>query len=171
MTISRNQHDASDPSVECLERRRAGLVLRLRSKGFTFEDAEDAAQETIIQGWLKIENDTVSDIKNRGAWIHLRGYQKALRIWRRRRTSELTEVLEPFSGALGDWRRLRQEEAMYSILSDALHQLPEHLLEVLIFCCICRHTYAEASRVFGVSKGTINRRLAEARELLASTLR
>src|ERR1700722_17425397 len=84
------QSQAGAPAnVDCLMSWFPILVVCLRTFRFRLQDAEDAAQEAIIEGYLAIQTRHVDDLDNRQAWLWRVALNAARLIARRRRRTIL----------------------------------------------------------------------------------
>lgn len=131
--------------------------------------AEELAQETMLRGYRSLS--TLESPDRFGAW--LRGI--AVRVcldWRKSKQasqvpfSQLGPVRDdPLSGEFtGDAVLVHAEEC--ARLTEELNELPEELREALLLYYYDEMTYEEIGSLLGVSRATVNARLAKARELL-----
>ena len=74
-------------SVECLVHRVPEIVELVLCLGLTLDEAEEAAQETMIAGWEAIESGRANSIRDRTAWLRHVGLLKAFTILRQRRAT------------------------------------------------------------------------------------
>lgn len=135
--------------------------------------AEDLAQEVLFRGLRGLA--ALEDPAKFGPW--LRGI--ALRVcgdWlRSRSTAEVpfsrlgNDPVDPLDQTETPPERLEDEDTRRRLLTE-IHTLPEDLREVILLHYFDDLTYDETASLLGVSRATVNARLAKARELLARRL-
>jgi len=135
--------------------------------------AEDLAQETLFRGLRGLA--TLDNPDKFGPW--LRGI--AIRVcgdWlRSRATADIPfsrlgdDSLDPLDRAETPPERIEDEDSRRRLL-DEIHALPEDLREVILLHYFDDLTYDDAAELLGVSRATVNSRLAKARELMARKL-
>jgi RNA polymerase sigma factor (sigma-70 family) len=140
-----------------------GLCRRLLRRD---TDVEDAFQAT----FLALVRKAGSIVKREalGSWLYKVAYRVALEARRSAadKTSHQRLILDPPAAQPDDahWHELRP------LLDDAVMALPQKYREVFVLCCIEGKTNEEACRQLGCPKGTIDSRLARARERLRQRL-
>lgn len=142
------------------------------------EAVEDLAQEALLRGLTHL--CSLEDPSRLGAWLRgiaVRVCQDWLRARRRRQI--------PFSAGNGEYanegrcgpadasgphaEQLEQEEQREH-LQEAIGALPDELREPLLLFYYHETTYDQIAEMLGVSRATVNARLARARQLLAFRL-
>jgi RNA polymerase sigma factor (sigma-70 family) len=141
--------------------------------GFSWEDAEDAAQQAIIQA-VKV-NAVYAGESPRDHWNWLIGValNKARDIRRSRRQCGVSLTPEALDTVAVDPVASNEDGDLpphLALVCSALDRLPAHLRELMAYVYLEGHTYAEAAQRFRTGKGVVSRRLREARELLRSEL-
>ncbi|MFO1094162.1 MAG: sigma-70 family RNA polymerase sigma factor [Planctomycetaceae bacterium] len=174
--LVRRALDGERRALEQLARCWAGRVLAVCHARVPRRDvAEDLAQETLLRGLQQLP--TLKSPESFGPW--LRGIAAHVcQDWLRSRPAhELALSSQTGNGDLHPARRpaerstLDVETADEQVrLLDHVHALPEELREVVLLYYYDEMTYDELATVIGVSKATVNARLAKARETLRRQL-
>src|SRR5262249_39456905 len=130
-------------------------------------DTEDAFQATFLllvrQAHAIVKHGSVA------SWLHGVAHRVAVRLKgdnARRRQRECQAVRPPAPDLLQEvlWCALR------AMLDGEVLRLPERYREPFLLCYLEGKSNAEAARLLGCPKGTVQSRLAHARELLRSGL-
>ena len=167
-----------DPEV--LERYRGPLRAIAYARVRDWEAAEDLAQEALLRalrGMPKLADPSDVSFYLRRILRNLcvdfsRASHPTVPLWL---VGESDDGTGPSGAAVSQLIAQAAEEeflaqdACQRIL-DAIDELPERLLEVLVMRCLEGLTYAEIGRFLGVTPHTINWRLHKARRLLAEEL-
>ncbi len=137
--------------------------------------AEELAQESLLRAYAAIES--LEAPEKFGAWV--RGI--AVRVcldWRKAKQSSQIPFSavghEDLQSAISDTdeppeREIESEEASDRLLRE-VEQLPEDLRETILLYYFDELTYDELASLLGVSRATVNARLAKARGLLRQRL-
>jgi RNA polymerase sigma-70 factor, ECF subfamily len=135
--------------------------------------AEDLAQETLLRGLRGLA--ALDDPSKFGSW--LRGI--AIHVcgdWLRSRSaadipfSRLTEEpFDPLDQSETPSERSEEADSRHRLMTE-IDALPEELREVILLHYFDDRTYDDAAALLGVSRATVNSRLAKARETLARKL-
>ena len=151
-----------------LVRRHGGLVLGVARRVVAdIHEAEDVFQATFLL--LARRAGSVRDPRALAAWLHGSAHRLALQARDRLARRPPAPALRP-EAALADpaaevtWRELG------AVLDEELRRLPERQRAPLVLCYLKGWTQDEAAQQLGWSKGTLRRRLGEARERLHARL-
>jgi RNA polymerase sigma factor (sigma-70 family) len=130
-------------------------------------DAEDAFQATFLL--LVRKPHTIVKLGSVASWLHGVAHRVAVRLKEdiaRRRQRERQACRPPASDLLKEivWCDLR------AILDEEVQRLPARCREPFVLCYLEGKTNAEAARLLGCPKGTVQSRLMRARELLRTAL-
>ena len=170
--LVRLARDGQVTALEQLAHRWAARVLAVcRARLGSLSAAEDAAQETLLRGFQSLHS--LEHPEKFGAW--LRGI--AVRVccdWlQNRRNHEQPRTFdngfEPLDVADPPVQQLEHTESRQKLLSEVL-ALPEELRETILLYYFDDVTYLDLAEMLGVSRATVNARLAKARSLLAKRL-
>lgn len=139
-----------------------------------YEDAQDAAQETMLKAWRSI-GDFRGDAKLE-TWLYRLAVNCCLDALRRKklRAAESSDDLhdagyEPVDPAPQPEQRALQNE-MHGELRQALTQLPEEQRTALILSAVEGRSYEEIAAITGTAMGTVKSRINRARNSLATML-
>lgn len=158
-------HRNADAFAE-LVRRYAGLVygVGLRITGNS-DDAQDVSQECFLQ--LAAQADRIA--QPLPAWLHTLARSRAIDLTRRRSARQRNEQKasrpEGVSLSLQDWEALSRQ------VDEAIESLDEEMRLPLIGHYLQGWTQQELAEIFGVSQGTVSRRIERAIEQLREHLR
>ncbi len=162
--LERFLHSGDQAAFEVMVWRHGPMVLRAcrRILGCP-HSAEDAFQATFVVLFRK-----ASSIGNRSslaAWLHRVACRTALRLKQKldqlpKPDTPLTEANQPVSN-----------EEQIDWLDQAIDHLPQRYREVFILCCLQELSYSEAAETLQCPLGTVQSRLARARERLQNWLR
>jgi RNA polymerase sigma factor (sigma-70 family) len=129
-------------------------------------DAEDAFQATFIA--LAVQAGRIGRGHALAGWLHTAAFRVALRAKSRRRFTAPADESLPDSApepaddlADGEWREL---------LDDEVRRLPEKYRLPVVLCYLQGHSNSEAAAALGCPRGTVDSRLAWARERLRHRL-
>ncbi len=166
--LERFRLEHSEASFAVLVQRHGPMVLSVcRRVLHHAQDVEDAFQATFLV--LAKKATTLRQPPLLSGWLHGVAYHVALRLKakaQRRTVHEHRIDPPPPRNAMDDitWRELR------SVLDEELGKLSEKYRAPLVLCYLEARTQDEAARHLGWSKNTFNRRLNQARQLLARRL-
>mgnify|MGYP002622958205 CR=1 FL=1 len=137
------------------------------------ETAEDIAQETLLRGLTRL--NTLREPEKLGAW--LRGIAlRACLDWISEQSTSRAHLKElsrsGYPEPLTDDSRLLapEQNEERKRLRNEIDQLAEELREVVLLYYYDGATYQEIAEMIGVSRATVNARLAKARSQLARRL-
>jgi RNA polymerase sigma factor (sigma-70 family) len=156
--------------LDCLERRRPHLVALLHGIGFSWDDAEDAAQQAIIEALALIKAEVVESIQNRWAWLIAVAHNKACVIGRRQKRWLPLDDDAIETRPIEAWEEKEDRQACIAAVRSAIERLPLKFRETVTYCYLEGHTYAEAAVRFQIGHGAVRRRLQTARAMLYSRL-
>jgi RNA polymerase sigma factor (sigma-70 family) len=160
------QHD--EAAFNLLVQRHGAMVLGVcRRLLRDSHDAEDAFQATFLV--LARRAGSIGWSDSVGSWLHAvacrvarKAQVTAARRKRREREAAMTRSTNPIPES--DWHDLRQ------VLDQELGRLPEKYRAPLVLCYLEGRTNEEAARQLGWPLGTVQGRLARARDLLRRRL-
>ncbi|MEY2877873.1 MAG: hypothetical protein RLZZ15_253 [Verrucomicrobiota bacterium] len=149
----------------------ASLRGYLRGAFPAVRDVEDVVQESCLRVWKAHADQPIASVR---AFLFRVARNVALDLVRRDRRSPIT--------AAGDLAALRVVDERTSVaerlgtaeqvetLAAALDALPRQCREVMIFCKLDGHTYAEAAAHFGLSEKTVAEHLYRGMQRLGEEL-
>lgn len=159
-------------AFELLMWRHGGLVLNLCRRVLHDEHlAEDAFQLTFVT--LAQRAETIGKGESVASWLYKVAYRHALRVrsqagQRAEREEPLGDLplpgREPDPADAAAWRELRP------LLDEEVNRLPEKYRTAFVLCYLQGLSNEEAARQLGCPKGTVDSRLARARERLRQRL-
>jgi RNA polymerase sigma-70 factor (ECF subfamily) len=172
--LVRLARDGHASAFEQLTRRWAARVLAVcRARVSQPAAAEDLAQEALLRGLQHLH--TLAQPEKFGPW--LRGI--AVRVcldWLKARAaapvrlaSQLDDPLDPADEAETPSEQAERADSRERLLAE-VRSLPDDLRETVLLYYFDDVTYVDLADLLGVSRATINSRLAKARELLARRL-
>jgi RNA polymerase sigma-70 factor (ECF subfamily) len=172
--LVRLARDGQASAFEQLARRWTARVLAVcRARVDQPNAAEDLAQEALLRGLQHL--DTLSQPEKFGPW--LRGI--AVRVcldWLKtraagpvRQASSEEHPFDPVDGAETPPQQVERADSRQRLLAE-IHALPDELRETVLLYYFDDVTYVDLAHLMGVSRATVNARLAKARELLARRL-
>lgn len=157
-----------------LARRWAARVLAVcRARIRDAAMAEDLAQEALFRSLSRLEQ--LEDPSKYGAW--LRGI--AIRVcvdWMRRSSrsdvsfSAMGQCEDPAVTSCGGGVERVEQAEQFAQLQTEIDALPENLREVILLFYYDEVTYQEIADLLDVSRATVNKRLAQARQELGRRL-
>jgi RNA polymerase sigma factor (sigma-70 family) len=177
--LVRGACEGAGAAQEQLARRYAPRLLAVcRARIGRHEAVEDLAQESLLRGLTHLHS--LEDPEKLGAWLRgiaVRVCQDWLRGRSRRQiplstlNGETTskEALPCDGAAATHTERIEQQER-HEHLQCAIDALPVELREPLLLFYFDEITYEQIAELLGVSRATVNARLARAREQLARRL-
>jgi RNA polymerase sigma-70 factor (ECF subfamily) len=131
------------------------------------QDAEDVAQEALVQAWSRFH--TLRDRDRLRSWLARIAWRRALdrrRAQRRRETHERATASDR-PDAEERMADLERRERVWA----EVDALPEKLRIVIVMASLLGHDLREVSALLGVPEGTVKSRLFLARRALAERLR
>ena len=149
-----------------LEKYKKAVYALAYSRISNFHDAQDITQEGFIKAYERLR--TLRRWDNFMGWLYritANQCKNWLRSSSRRPDSEFTEDQEPYivdRSSVDSYR----ENMVYESVREALDSVPEIYREVVTLRYFGGMTVKEISRFIGVSPGTVDRRLREARTRL-----
>ena len=138
----------------------SGVCQRLLLRS---QDIEDACQATFLVFLQKA--GTIAKSEAVASWLYKVAYRVALRVQRqssRQKRFDGREMLLP-APATSDAIALRD---LHRVLDDEVHRLPRRYRSVFVLRCLQEKSNEETAQELGVPTGTVQSRLARARELL-----
>jgi len=144
-----------------------GVCTRLLDQTPDIEDAFQAAFLTLLR-----KADQIGKRASVGSWLYKVAYRICLRV---RTRSEKRSARERSLVALSAEPQVNeQDQAMWHelrpLLDAEIVRLPERFRRAFVLCCLQGRTNAEAARELGCPRGTVDSRLARARERLRDRL-
>lgn len=170
--LVRQTRDGRPAAYEQLVRRWSPRVLAVCHARVSRRDvAEDLAQEALLRGFEALRS--LEHPEKFGAWVRGIAVRVCLDWLKSRKSSQVpfsTLAEDRFEQAIPDVAdghdlRLEQEEDRGRLLSE-IDALPEDLREAVLLYYYEETTYDDLADLLGVSRATVNARLAKARELL-----
>src|SRR5262249_37040313 len=111
---------------------------------------------------------TLKQDRGIGPWL----YGVALRVAKKLRGQIVKRRLREMSAAKSERVEAAEpDHDFWAIIDEELARLAPHLREVLVLCDLSGQSHAQTAASLGMAKGTITKRLARAREELATRLR
>jgi RNA polymerase sigma-70 factor (ECF subfamily) len=148
---------------------RARVEAIASRRGLAPADAEDAAQEAIVDALRQIGEGRFRSQSSLSTWIYVIAGGKVADHWRRR-SGETAVRPRPSAGWLaGEGRESSAETA--AIVQQALDRLPPEEQLVLLLHDREGHTLAEIGRLLGLKKSAVWERLRRARSRFADEVR
>jgi len=131
------------------------------------EHAEDAVQETLLQGWKSFHRFEPGT--NCRAWLfkilfHVVSHQR--RKWQRMWLAEDPQILEETLAARPDIPDQLTDEDILA----AFGRIPQRYAEVVMLADVHEFTYREIQETLGIPIGTVMSRLSRGREYLRAEL-
>jgi RNA polymerase sigma factor (sigma-70 family) len=132
------------------------------------QDAQDAFQATFLA--LTRQARRIGRRESVGGWLYKVAYRAALRARARGRVAREQPLGELLDGGAADpgaeaaWRELR------AVLDEQVNRLPEAYRAVFVLRCLAGKSRVEVARELGCPVGTVESRLARARERLRAAL-
>lgn len=172
--LVRLARDGHSTAFEQLTRRWAARVLAVcRARVNQSTAAEDLAQEALLRGFEHL--DSLAQPEKFGPW--LRGI--AVRVcldWlhdraaaRVKLASQDDSYFDATDGAETPSQQVEREDSRERLMTE-IDALPDELRETVLLYYFDDVTYVDLADLLGVSRATVNARLAKARELLARRL-
>jgi RNA polymerase sigma factor (sigma-70 family) len=177
--LERSIGKGGDPAIRetafsALVERHGPMVLRVcEAVGGNFQDAEDAFQATFLVLAREAPRLTIRD--SLGPWLHavaVRISLYALRARARHLSHERTWASQAPARLFaepGAQDRLEREEAICMVQTE-IARLPNRLRACVVLCDLQGLTYAQAARRLDLPLGTVQSRLARARNRLRESL-
>ena len=165
--LTRFLADRDDVAFAALVRRHGALVygtcLRILASR---SDTEDAFQAVFFV--LARRASTLKLDRGIGPWLH----GVAVRVAKKLRHQTVQRRLREMSVAKSERVEAAEPESdFWAVIDEELARLSLPLREVLLLCDLGGQSHARVAAVLGFAKGTITKRLAKAREELATRLR
>jgi RNA polymerase sigma factor (sigma-70 family) len=130
------------------------------------DESDDAFQAVFFV--LARRAHTLKPDRGLGPWLH----GVALRVARKLRGQIVRRRLREMAAAKPEQVETAQpEHDFWALLDDELARLPLPLREVLLLCDLGGQSHSRAAESLGLAKGTVTKRLARAREELATRLK
>jgi RNA polymerase sigma factor (sigma-70 family) len=162
------RHRRDEQAFATLVRRHAALVMGVCRRTLTHEqDAEDAFQATFLV--LARSAAAIRRRESLAGWLHgvtqriARNARRALANQRRKEQRGARPEATP-SGDDLTWGEVR------GLLDEEVARLPEAYREAFVLCCLQEVPRPEAARRLGLKGGTLDSRLARAKERLHAAL-
>ena len=128
-----------------------------------YEDAEDAAQETVIKIYRALPG--FSHRSAFSTWVYSIAKNTCLDMIKKKKTD--TESIDELDFMLGDARQDTEGDALRNDdirrLREIINSLPRENREILILREVDGFSYEEISEVLGIPLGTVKSRLARAK--------
>jgi RNA polymerase sigma factor (sigma-70 family) len=154
-----------EAAFEVLVWRHGPMVLRVCHRVLRqTQDAEDAFQATFLVLFRKA--GSIGRRASLGAWLHRVACRTAWRL--RKKNAPFVTRREPLTDVPAPPAAPENEIALW--LDDAVNRLPERYRTAFILCCLQDRTYEQAAAELGCPLGTVQSRLARARQRLQQWL-
>ena len=149
-----------------VEKYKKGIYALAYSKIRNFHDAQDITQEVFINAYRKLR--TLRRWDNFMGWLYRITSNQCKMLIRARSRRPDREFVEDQDSGILDYPSIDsyRENMVYESIQEALGSLPEMYRQVLTLRYFGGMTIREMSRFLGISPGTIDRRLREARAQL-----
>ncbi|SRR6266545_1653010 len=156
-----------EAAFEVLVWRHGPMVLRVchRILGQA-QDAEDAFQATFLVLFRKAES--IDRRASLAAWLHRVACRVAWRL--RKKNAPLVTRRQPLTDVPAPEPPVH-EDGIALWLDEAINRLPERYRAAFILCCLQERTYEQAAAELGCPLGTVQSRLARARQRLQTWLK
>jgi len=149
--------------------------LQARAIGYAYHylgnylDAEDAAQEGVLQAWRRLK--TLRDDEAFLAWF----FQILANTSKRKlKQKKNNESLDDFQNCLldskGEPGGLYEKKERQQLIRECIQNLPHHYRSTLILRDLEGFTYADIAKILQIPEGTVKSRISSARERLRSML-
>jgi RNA polymerase sigma factor (sigma-70 family) len=138
------------------------------------ELAQDLLQELFVRAWRSIASVEALPAERRRFWLYSVARNLVVDAYRRRGAGQAAhERLQRLTlpGHVDAAEHLAVEGEAQAELDAAIRALPRDLREVLVLNVLGQNTSAEIGEIVGRPAGTVRYQLAQARRLLADTLR
>src|SRR5262245_41470361 len=130
------------------------------------DESDDAFQAVFFV--LARRAHTLKRDRSIGPWLH----GVALRVAKKLRGQIVQRRLREMAAARSEQVKAAEPEAdFWAIIDEELARLPLPLREVLVLCDLSGQSHAQTAESLGWAKGTITKRLAKARNELATRLK
>jgi RNA polymerase sigma factor (sigma-70 family) len=140
-----------------------GTCLRLLGNRADADDAFQAVFFVLARRAQVLKRD-----RSVGPWLH----GVALRVAKKLRGQIVRRRLREMSAARPERvEAAGPEDDFWAIIDEELARLSPSLREALVLCDLSGHSHSQAAASLGLAKGTITKRLAKARQELATRLR
>jgi len=167
--LIRYSEGREEAAFSILVRRHAVMVLGVCRRVLRHEqDAEDACQASFLALARKARSGRWQE--NVAPWLHQVAYRAALRV-RRSAAQQSALVERSDERADADPLAVVSGRELCAVLDEELARLPELCRAALVLCCLEDRTRDEAASQLGWPLGTLKRRLARGRQVLAQRLR
>ena len=152
---------------ETFYRKHVRLVYGLaRARAGGPEQAEDLTQETFLRAWRSFGGLSGMEPAAQRAWLMRTVRNLSIDAWRRREV----EVVGSTMVAGSAWEGAQQESELHLDVVAALGELEEGDRELVVMRYVEEMNSREIGEALGRPEGTVRRRLARCRELLARRL-
>jgi RNA polymerase sigma-70 factor (ECF subfamily) len=171
LTGIRNQPDGPEYFWQLVERFRADLIHQAYVIVGNQHDAEDTAQETLSQAFLRL--DELRDPAKLGAWLRGINRYNALSLRRERKHDSKREIHIPtgelvsLEGKDGAGEETVNDDALIR----AVDELPDPYREVVILRYVEKLSTDDIATRLGVPSGTVRGQLTRADGMLAKKLK
>jgi RNA polymerase sigma-70 factor (ECF subfamily) len=173
--LVRMVREGSVSACETLVRRYAAQLLAIcRTRVRSHHSAEDLAQESLLKALKSLH--TLTDDNNFGPWVRSIAINLCRDAQRSAKRHERDwPSLDSQNGSLFDGKVAQPEEPLerleeHESLWAAIEALPADCREVLLLRYFDDRGYDEMASLLGVSRATVNARLARARSILARAM-
>jgi len=138
------------------------VVCYLMSRGLSYEDAQDAAQEAYMDAIESIA--TLRDINNAKSWLYTIAWRRGMKyINKNKKRDEHEEHIEDYDDERAEALSLSSEEELDEALgistSQALNRAMKRLSikerQIIIMYYICEYRYVEIARLLDMNGSTV----------------
>tara|TARA_Y100000590_G_scaffold466999_1_gene644278 strand:- start:913 stop:1482 length:570 start_codon:yes stop_codon:yes gene_type:complete len=152
------ENKSKDAFVELFKHFAPRIKAYARKNGFSVNEADDLAQETLITVWNKA-NLFDGNKAAASTWIYTIGRNKRIDFLRRQK-HPLPNQDDPLSGVDNNTQDIMVEnEEMFSIVRSEVKKLPKEQLEVLTKSFFEGKSHAEISKDLSIPLGTVKSRI------------
>ena len=154
-----------------------GVVRRAaKSLGLNDDIADDTVQDTWLATLIRqkaIEDDRKEAIINEAAWIASVGRNISVSAYRfaKKRDHVNIDTIDVPDDRSRRYERAIEQARQEADLYEAIASLPNEDRDLLVFCQLEGHTYAETAAHFGLTDGALRARLRRAKKTLREKLK
>jgi RNA polymerase sigma factor (sigma-70 family) len=166
--LTRYVQNRDEAVFEAILRRHGDMVLRVCRRHLNGTDAEDAFQAVFLV--LARDADRIGNRESLAGWLFRVAYHVSRKIMGKTARRPTFAVRDEDRVTGSDAADAFERDELRAIVEEEVHALPDRFRGPVVLCYLEGRSNSEAAAMLGCPRGTVDSRLATARQKLRSSL-